>query len=397
MALTISDLMLVLECGVGNAEKVEEMVFSAKKEFVSRVHGYAITQYTKGAKAGRHKTYVGSPRKEVSRRTEKELYEYLYDYYKQTEQTFESVFFEKLDYKQNKLNRKPMTIDLERRLFNKHIPSEFGSTKIADITDDMCVLIIRSVARTHPKEEALRKIHQMLNSTFTFAIQHGYCYKNPAAAVDLTCFLQDCDLETKTDEEKQFSAEEIAMLREIAMQNATNPRALMMLLASYTAMRSGELAAIRWADVKGDYLHIHRQQRKDGNAYSDVLYTKNERKHPRDGRPFPITPAIRDVLTLAQELAGTSEYLFHDADGNPIRKDSYQLYLKRHARRLKIKATNNHAFRYAVNSHLIELGFSSADRALLLGHTVQTNETVYSITDNRRLDHISDVMNRCTP
>ncbi len=33
---------------------------------------------------------------------------------------------------------------------------------------------------------------------------------------------------------------------------------------------------------------------------------------------------------------------------------------------------------------MIELGFSAADRALILGHEVQTNETHYSLTDKRR-------------
>ena len=39
----------------------------------------------------------------------------------------------------------------------------------------------------------------------------------------------------------------------------------------------------------------------------------------------------------------------------------------------------------AFNSRLIALGFSASDRALLLGHEVQTNESCYSLTDNRKL------------
>ena len=43
----------------------------------------------------------------------------------------------------------------------------------------------------------------------------------------------------------------------------------------------------------------------------------------------------------------------------------------------------------SLNSRLIEAGLSSADRALLLGHAVETNERAYSHSDKRRLEKIS--------
>ena len=51
----------------------------------------------------------------------------------------------------------------------------------------------------------------------------------------------------------------------------------------------------------------------------------------------------------------------------------------------------------AFNSKLIEMGFSSADRALILGHNVQTNEAHYSLTDKRRLDRIKRRLNKEEP
>ncbi|MCR5739429.1 MAG: hypothetical protein K6G43_06385 [Lachnospiraceae bacterium] len=72
-----------------------------------------------------------------------------------------------------------------------------------------------------------------------------------------------------------------------------------------------------------------------------------------------------------------------------IFKDSYELNLRRRCKRLGCIPTNNHAFRMAFNSKLIEFGFSSADRALILGHDVQTNEAHYSLPDKRRLTRLS--------
>ena len=43
---------------------------------------------------------------------------------------------------------------------------------------------------------------------------------------------------------------------------------------------------------------------------------------------------------------------------------------------------------------LIEKGLSSADRALILGHAVQTNEHHYSVSDRRRLEEIRQKMKK---
>lgn len=68
-----------------------------------------------------------------------------------------------------------------------------------------------------------------------------------------------------------------------------------------------------------------------------------------------------------------------------ITEDSYLQHLRMRCRRLGISTTNNHAFRVAFNSRLIDLGFSASERALILGHEVQTNENHYPVTDKRKL------------
>ena len=139
-------------------------------------------------------------------------------------------------------------------------------------------------------------------------------------------------------------------------------------------------------------MDVHRQIVKDAGSNPqriyEVGYCKNERQRPRNGRYVPRTPAIDEILSLAEKLPGESEYLFHDKSGKFITPDSYEQNLRRACSKLGIKTCNNHAFRIAHNSKLIEKGFSSSDRALILGQSVETNERHYSITDNRRLEDL---------
>ena len=129
-------------------------------------------------------------------------------------------------------------------------------------------------------------------------------------------------------------------------------------------------------------------KRTGHQVFNDVEYTKDERKHPHEGRFIPQTEGVNHVLELAKNLAGTSEYVFHDKKGKPISKSSYMLHLRRACDRLGITTRNNHAFRVAFNSRLIELGLPASERALLLGHAVQTNERYYSVYDRRSLNEI---------
>lgn len=216
---------------------------------------------------------------------------------------------------------------------------------------------------------------------------------------DTQDYYKDCDMSKKTDEEKELSEKELSLLSEDLMNDSENPRALMALLARETGMRRGELAAIHKSDIGDEYIHIHRQQilqkKKDGRpqCYYEVKYTKDERMHPHDGRKFPVTDRIRKVIKLADQIPGDSGYLFHDPDScEPVKKDTCNKYLARHCKNLGFETTNNHAFRMALNSRMINMGLSPADCALLPGHSVETNERHYSLTDPRRLEDISRLM-----
>lgn len=204
-------------------------------------------------------------------------------------------------------------------------------------------------------------------------------------------------------EEKAFSSEELALLTADAENHLDNPRVLMSLLAKETGMRVGELAALHVEDVTEDYIHVHRQQVKEseGNHHHKLIevgYTKDERMHPHNGRFIPITEEARRVIKMARDIPGDSPYLFHEKNcSKMIPTDGYIQNLRYRCRRLGCVPTNNHAFRMAFNSRLIELGFSASDRALILGHEVQTNEAHYSLTDKRRLNDIKERLNKEEP
>ena len=399
-----SDLVLLLNQGT-ESQELNMLITIAKKRYVQEHHHRAISQMTNatGYKKDKWKTYVivNDKRKEIIRNTEEELYASLYEHYSELEKkpkTMEDVFEKMKDYKLNALARSQKTVDEDTRRFSK-ISTTIRAKSLNDITDqDIRNWFVKSFLTTKPTPSSLRKQLQLFSQIFDFGIRNKYCIDNPTRYISANDYIHLCDTSQKKDEEKEFSEEEIQQIRTDCLKEAKNPHALMTLLSIETGQRAGELAALQKSDDLGEYLHVHRQQikgkDKDGHqVFYDVGYTKDERFHPHDGRLIPITPECRKVLDMANALPGNSEYIFHNKKGKPIQRDSYIQNLGRRCKRLNIDCTHNHAFRVAFNSRLIKLGFSSADRALILGHEVQTNESHYSVTDKR---HLADLHKKLT-
>ena len=175
----------------------------------------------------------------------------------------------------------------------------------------------------------------------------------------------------------------------------------MMLVSMETGMRLGELAALRYDDIDENYIHVHRQQvilfdrnEKTKRHWEDVEYTKNERTNPQGGRLVPITEGCREALILAMDLPGESDHVFHHPDGKMVLKDSYLYYLRRRCKDLGIPISNNHAFRVAYNSRLIQAGVDGNGRCGVLGHSMQTNERHYSFSDKRKAETVKNKLNR---
>ena len=392
-----SFMLLCQQVGLEDA-MVADMLSQAKRNYVNEHHTQKISvMHSSTYKNGWLKTYVrdGVKRKEVVRKTEEDLYEALYTFYRKLEdkpvtlaETFDLLIKRKIEH----LNRSTNTILEDKRYFS--FLSEYLKSKpLAEITEtDLRSWLVKSYLPLKPKETALRKELQLLNQIFQYGVSQKICYCNPAEYISYEDYAKDCDLTKKASEERAFSDIECALLRQNALESSSNPRSLLRLLSIETGMRAGELCAIHKSDVIDGYIHVHRQIVKDASAkpqrFYEVGYCKNERQHPKNGRYVPRTPAIDDIISLAEKLPGDSDYLFHDKEGKPITPDSYEQNLRRACAKLGIATSNNHAFRIAYNSRLIEKGFTVSDRALILGQSVETNERHYSISDRRRLDDL---------
>ena len=391
--------MLLCESGAVDEKVLDDMLKSSKQMYVDKHHSREIFQITTGKMAGYWKTYLGSERKQVVRRNYDDLLDVVYEYYRFQERDYSTIFKEWLNYHSRKANLSPRSYRDYEDLY-RILGVDIGSKKITAITDeDIENIIIRAASSGSIGSARLKRAFSVVRNVFAYAKRHRYVQEDPTELIDIEVYFKDCRSSRKrSDTDKEFTPDELQLIRWDILSSKhaqALPTALMALLASYTGMRAGELPALRWSDIVTDrdgqqYIHIHRQQSLCDSTYTELPYTKDERRDPHGGRYFPITPLIQDILNLIRDRLGECDegFIFHD-HGTWIKKDTYEQNLSRRCERLGITKGNNHAFRMALNSQLIDLGLSSAERAVLLGHTVRTNEQVYSLAGTHRVRRLA--------
>ena len=206
-------MMLFQNAGAEERNMVNDMLSKTKRQFVKTHHKQAISHLhsENKYKDGVWKThiYANGKRKTIQRKTEDELYEYLYSFYQGQEEvtTLEDVFNMLIQHKQN-LGRTHQTISEDKRRFS-YIPKKLRKTPVADISeDDLRRFIVKFFLKRKPKQENLKKMIQLLKAIFTHGRSKKVCNDNPAEFIDYHDYANLCDTSIRTNEERSFSEED---------------------------------------------------------------------------------------------------------------------------------------------------------------------------------------------
>ncbi|SEB02570.1 Site-specific recombinase XerD [Pseudobutyrivibrio sp. ACV-2] len=339
------------------------------------------------------------------------LMEKLFAYYTTgiRDYSIESVFNAALHEKEVTENPKANTLAKNRVDFKHYISKELASKDIRNVND----LILKQytqewVNREHPKQKAFFSYKGILNLIFGYAYAHKIIPTNPVEMIKNKPYMKSCDTRKAKPEDKILSPEEIDIIKDEIRYRMTKKKwgsyyinGYAALFAIETGVRVGELCALKWEDILATSIHIHAQQLSVKENGQKVYYydtcTKNEKGISQDGREFPLTRKIKNLLLEIKDkqdaLGIDSEFIFCHEDGDWIKKDAYETFLRRLCQSKGFHVTNNHALRMSLNSNvLLPMGISVADRAAMLGHSIQTNLQFYSFAKKDYLENVRDLL-----
>jgi integrase len=130
--------------------------------------------------------------------------------------------------------------------------------------------------------------------------------------------------------------------------------------AAWTAVRQGELFALRWSDVHGDELTVQRAQRQDGTCGAP--------KNGLDRTVVLLQPAL-DALEVAERSRRPDCLIWHAVRGGRLTKSVHAWPWQKVRASAGMEDTRWHDLRHFGASRLLDLGLSPYDVSLHLGHT----------------------------
>lgn len=348
--------------------------------------------------------------------TEDIMYDKLFQAYglSTTDYSFGGIFNAALDEKSRTENKAKDTINRYNYDYKRFISNSLATKDIRNITSADLKSYTQEIVNTiHPTRKAFTAYKGILNLVFNYAREYEIVLSNPVSTIKNNFYYPSCTTTSSKSEEKILSEAEIQTVKDTVRSYMSQKRyhgyfinGYAILLSIETGMRAGELPSLKWSDIKENYIHIHSQQlynkQPGGKEYYYANWTKNE-KHlspdQRDGRKFPLTNAIKDILFELKELQTSmgikSDYVFCHENGEWIKTDAYETCLRRIMKSLGFSVTNNHAFRMSLNSNIFikKYNLPVTERARLLGHSVETNLIHYSYAGKDNLDDLCAIFN----
>lgn len=341
-------------------------------------------------------------RRLIKRKTELLLKDAIVDHYKEAEKApyMKNVFYEWVDSKLKYGEIQKQTYDRYVMDFIRFIDnSRISQIRFQYITEDMLEDYIRTTI--HDKNltaKAWGNLRIIIVGIFKYAKKKGY------TKISITNFMGDLDLSTKLfkkvykkDYKEVFTNEEVNKIVDYIHSGRKNIVNLGILLAFYTGLRSGELAALSYKDF--DLLN-----RRIYITKTEVHYKIDDGSTVYEIREAPKTEAgYRDVVISEEciylyneirKLNPFAEYLFVDASGQRIKEYVFSHKLYRICKKLNIVPKSIHKARKTYATKLINANVNERLIMKQMGHKdISTTRSYYSF-DNLSEDEKKEQIKR---
>lgn len=143
-------------------------------------------------------------------------------------------------------------------------------------------------------------------------------------------------------------------------------------------IRFGELSALKWTDIDGDYIYLRHQRVERQEMNDDLTFEPRtvktieqmKGKQKRGKRKQFLTPQAKEILKKAKTLNPDGEYVFM-SNGRQLNTCTFNRHLKNFCDEAGIEYHSSHKIRFTSASMLYD-GTNLSLLSQLLGHTSTT-------------------------
>ena len=269
---------------------------------------------------------------------------------------------------------RPRTRELYERLLRIHLLPTFGAIALGSITPSMVRQWHATLTRAeHPGQVTIAKCYRLLRVIFATATADELIARNP-------CALKGAGVE-HSPERPVASIADVDRLVEIA---PAHMKALV-LMATYTALRFGELAALtrRNLDLDKATVTVVASASELNNGTRIV----GEPKSAAGRRTVSIPAAILPVLAAhLEQFAGPGRdgVVFVGPKGGPMRRGNFSVTWRALTRTADLDGLRFHDLRHTGNTLAAMTGASTKELMVRMGHSSTRAALGYQHSTNER-------------
>lgn len=389
-------LKLALENGIIDINTIQKQVEMRERQKYLNMHQYEIWQ---SESDGMWRTYLPDEKKGrrlIKRKLRKGIDEAVIDFYSSQSSgsntkkcsekiTLVYIFPKWLNFKQIHTDStsyiKRITADW-KKFYTQEI--ELINMPLKDMTkiylDEWAHGVIKKYGLT---KKAYYNMSIILRQCLDFAVESGYIEQNEFSKVKINTklFVRN---KKKTGETQVYNQqEETELIQDMIRRfnnNPSNTAPLAVMLAFETGVRIGELCALKFSDIDGNYIHIQRQEVREFQKIDDftmnfkcfkiVEYTKSD-----DGfRDIYLTDTARKIIEMARitnqinNEKNSDDFIFCKK-GKNVNHYSIQAMIKRGCEFININVKTSHKIRKTYISALIDSGLNIDEVRRMAGHS----------------------------
>lgn len=318
--------------------------------------------------------YIYINRKQYTSVTYNGLLEILYEYYYGRENfSFSDLFQEWLLWKRDNSNVTGKTLREYSIMWNKMLINEsIVSIPLKDLKPKDFVNLFRKWTKNRTMtRKYFNNLKSILNGIFSYAIEDELVSHNPIKEINMRQFT----FKPVNNDYDVFSLSERQNLLD-ALKKCDDIYSLAIQLDFHMVCRIGELLALRWSDINGNFIRIQRQYLWDETLNDNMTFTSRTHQtvdHVKGNtsqgfRYMPLMPETIKILDQIKELNPNGEYILMQ-DDKQLYLNTFNRHLKQHCLELGIVPRSSHKIRFTVASMMYDKGVPLTTLQQLLGHT----------------------------
>lgn len=347
--------------------QMQQELEKMRSDLILKNHPYDIFE----SKDGRFRTYVmdGNKRKMIAKSTKEAVEQAVIDFYKGNDKklqcTLKNLYPDWIEYKSSlcaisTVNR----IECDWIKYYKDTDVvNIPITKLDYITLNQWANSI--VKRCDLSQKQYMNLSLIIKQILLYAVDKELLISSPFERVKVTRNLFSSS-QKKASDTQVFLIEEQPLIETeafIDFKETKNLAAIAIPLAFQTGLRIGELVALKFSDIDGDYLHIQRMERiqrvKTDFGKTKVQYVVvNHTKSAAGYRRIYLTSKAKEILKMIQDAYETngykdSDFIFVDKNGR-IHKRALDTRIRKYCAHCGITEKSMHKIRKTFISSLID-------------------------------------------